>query len=164
MKRILTFLAYLAVVVIILLVVLKPRWVFGAGEVLAEPVRESVDLLEVNHFFDLEGRRVFAQLCFYDWSNELARYDCLGFRIIKTGDQWPQRNWSSGGGYYVVWHDNGILRRVDSQAFVETWAQDGTNAPDPEVAARDFTPKNHRRDLRNPIFKRVFPKPIEQAP
>ena len=29
--------------------------------------REEVDLIEVNHFFDEQGRLVFEQLIFYDW-------------------------------------------------------------------------------------------------
>jgi hypothetical protein len=149
--RILQFIAYLAVLVVIALAVLNPRWVFGADELHQSEgvIAESVDLLELNHHFDTEGRQVFAQLCFYDWSDELQRYDCIAFRMVSSGNLWPQRNWAKGG-YYVVWNDYEILRRVDAKAFIETWSQEGTNAPDPEIAAREFTPKHHRRELKPP--------------
>jgi hypothetical protein len=35
-------------------------------------VRESVDLLELNHFFDDNGRLVFDQLIFWDWHERAA--------------------------------------------------------------------------------------------
>jgi hypothetical protein len=68
MKRILTELAWLiAVVALVAAAVFGPGMVLGSQPALSEPVVDRVDLVEVNHFFDEQGRLVFDQVIFYDW-------------------------------------------------------------------------------------------------
>lgn len=151
----------------------------------AEPIEDRVDLMEVNHFYDEQGRKVFDQVIFYAWNpqrysvecgfwdtttefrmvappcakeyvREIAApetvfvsnreevwhgFDVVAWRLVKSPDQLPRPD-RLHGGYVAVWHDNGLLRRVRSDAFRETWTQ-----YDPELVEREFLPKDQRRGL-----------------
>ena len=104
--------------------------------------RESVDLIELNHFFDEHGRLVFDQVIFYDWSSPDGRYNVRAWRLVKNPAQLPQRDWATGG-YSAVWQDGEQLRHVQSRSIRETWTQ-----YDPELVEREYLPKERRKELR----------------
>ena len=61
------------------------RIVVGFGIAPQDDVaRESVDLIELNHFYDEQGRLVFDQVIFYDWSAADARYNVRAWRLVKN--------------------------------------------------------------------------------
>ena len=103
--------------------------------------RESVDLMELNHFYDEHGRLVFDQVIFYDWSNDDARYQVRAWRLVKNPAQIPQRDWKNGG-YFALWYDGEVLRYVRSKSDRETWTQ-----YDPELVEREYLPKEQRKEL-----------------
>jgi hypothetical protein len=105
---------------------------------------ERVDLIEVNHFYDDQGRLVFDQLLFYDWSHDDGRYQLRAWRMVKNNSQLPQRNWQSGG-YVATWQDGDVLRKISAATTRESWTQ-----YDPELTEREFLPKEKRRELRSP--------------
>ena len=105
--------------------------------------RETVDLIEINHFYDEHGRLVFDQVIFYDWSQDDARYMVRAWRLVKNPAQLPQRDWKDRGGYIAVWQDGELLRHVRSQSIRETWTQ-----YDPELVEREYLPKERRKELR----------------
>lgn len=105
---------------------------------------ERVDLIEVNHFYDDQGRLVFDQLLFYDWSHDDGRYQLRAWRMVKNNSQLPQRNWQSGG-YVATWQDGDVLRKISAASTRESWTQ-----YDPELTEREFLPKEKRRELRSP--------------
>lgn len=105
---------------------------------------ERVDLIEVNHFYDDQGRLVFDQLLFYDWSHDDGRYQLRAWRMVKNNAQLPQRNWQSGG-YSAIWQDGDVLRKISAPTTRESWTQ-----YDPELTEREFLPKERRRELRSP--------------
>jgi hypothetical protein len=107
----------------------------------ADIVADRVDLVEYNHFYDEQGRLVFDQLIFYDWSPDDARYQVRAWRLIKKPAQVPQRD-INGKGFYCSWQDGDLLRRVHAVTMRETWTQH-----DPELTEREFLPKERRRDL-----------------
>jgi hypothetical protein len=112
-----------------------------------DAIRESVDLIEVNHFYGEDCKLVFDQIIFMDWSHGDARYMVRSWRLIKTPLQIPYRDHANGG-YTAVWVDNGdALRVVRSRDFRETWSQAGVGG-DPEVNEREFLPKERRKELR----------------
>ena len=117
---------------------------------------EQVDLIELNHFYDEQGRAVFDQCVFYAWRQERERYDVLGWRLIKRGDQYPRRNWGKGG-FTAVWYDGELLRHVNAHAFRETDTQH-----DPELVEREFLPKEMRRELI-PVPPRFKSKPFTRT-
>ena len=58
--------------------------IIGAAPVVSEApsiTRQQVDLIELNHYIDEDGREVFRQLIFYDWSKSYKR-----FHVRARGD------------------------------------------------------------------------------
>src|SRR4051812_580406 len=110
-------------------------------------VVDEVDLIEINHFHDEQGRPVFDQIIYYDWSSADSRYQVRAWRMLKTTAQIPRRNWRDGG-YVAIWHDTqsgDVLRKVKAQSFRESFTQ-----YDPELVEREFLAKEKRRDLHRP--------------
>jgi hypothetical protein len=114
--------------------------------------RETVDLVEVNHFYDEQGRLVFDQTIFYDWSADNGRHMVRAWRLVKNPAQLPQRDWNDGG-YVSIWHDGDVLRHVRATSIRETWTQ-----YDPELVEREFLPKEHRKELRVVKVDRTPPR------
>ena len=102
---------------------------------------DQVDLIEHNHFYDEQGRHVFDQLIFYEWSRHDARYQIRDWRLIKTPNQVPYRDVQRNL-YVVSWHDGRHLREVRAKLIRETWTQ-----YDPELVERSVLPKEQRREL-----------------
>ncbi len=109
---------------------------------------DTVDLAEVNHFFDEHGKHVFDQVIFYDWSPAMSHYQVRAWRLLKSPSQYPVRNWERGD-WSAVWHDGEVLREVRAASFRESWTQ-----YDPELVERDYLPKEKRRDLTKPTRTR----------
>jgi hypothetical protein len=103
---------------------------------------EQVDLVEVNHFYDDQGRHVFDQVIFYDWSDGHGRHMVRDWKLVKNPSQLPQRNWKDGS-YTALWHDNETLRRVQARSMRESWTQ-----YDPELVEREYLPKEKRKGLQ----------------
>lgn len=106
-------------------------------------LRESVDLVELNHFYDFDGRLVFDQIIFQDWSERDARYQVVAWRLAKTPDILPERDFARGG-YACVWVDGSVVRSVRARDYRESWTQ-----YDPELAEREVLPKERRRELKS---------------
>ena len=104
-------------------------------------LRDDVDLVEVNHYHDERGRRVFDQLIFYDWSEQRKRFQVRAWRLIKSDRQLPRRDHAADV-YRVLWHDEGVLREVTAKSMRETWTQ-----YDPELVEREYLPQDQRLDL-----------------
>lgn len=105
-------------------------------------VRDDVDLVEINHLYDEHGKKLLDQVIYYDWCPQACRYQVRAWRLLKNSAQVPRRDWRTGE-YTATWHDGETLRRVRTVAFRETWTQE-----DPELAEREFLPKDKRRDLK----------------
>ena len=103
--------------------------------------RQRVDLIELNHFVDEEGREVFRQVIFYDWSKAHKRYHVRAWRLIKKPSQLPQQRWDPKI-YQCTWHDDDVVRQVWSESMRETWTQ-----KDPERANRKLLPEDQRVPL-----------------
>lgn len=107
--------------------------------------RDKVDLIEHNHFYDEQGRLVFDQIIFYDWSPADSRYMVRAWRLVKNPAQVPERDWR-GDGYLAIWQDGEILRSVRAASMRETWTQ-----YDPELYEREFLAKERRKELRKTV-------------
>lgn len=104
--------------------------------------RESVDLIEINHYYSEHGQLVFDQQIFYDWSASEDRYHVRAWRLVKAPEQLPVVDHASRG-YSALWQDGEQTRRVYSPAIRESWTQ-----YDPELVEREYLPKEQRRELR----------------
>lgn len=105
-------------------------------------VRERVDVAELSHFYDDQGRLVLDQVIFYDWDPHHERFQVRAWRLVKNGAPSIERDWGSGG-WDTIWLDGEILRHIKAGSFRETWPQ-----YDPELAEREYLPKEKRRELR----------------
>jgi len=114
----------------------------AAGLTPDEPIAtDHVDLIEINHFYDENGKLVFDQLLFYDWSPKDSRFQVRAWRLLKKKSQMPRRDWQRGG-YQTTWHDGDLLRHVRAKSVRETWTQ-----YDPELIERSNLAKDKRREL-----------------
>jgi hypothetical protein len=128
-------------------------------------VRERCDLVEINHFYDEHARLVFDQIIFMDWQDgdrtltgltsgqehssllvKGDRYQVRAWRLIKSPNQLPLRDWEHGG-YVTLWQDGEVLRQVRTPHVRESWTQAGA-VGDPELNEREYLPKERRRELR----------------
>jgi len=115
---------------------------------------EQVDLVEVNHFYDDQGRHVFDQVIFYDWAEGHSRHMVRAWRLVKNPAQLPQRNWKDGS-YTALWHDNEVLRKVQARSMRESWTQ-----YDPELVEREYLPKEKRKELQVAKVARKSDPPV----
>ena len=112
------------------------------------PIRQRVDMIELNHFVDDEGREVFQQVIFYDWSKAHDCFHVRAWRLIKKPSQLPQRRWDPKQ-YQCTWNDEGLLRQVWAPSMRETWTQ-----RDPERVNRAILPEEQRIPLWKPVVAR----------
>ncbi len=101
-------------------------------------LRDSVDAIELNHFFDEHGRLVFDQIIFKSWDG--TRDQVRAWRLVKQPNQIPTRD--PAGGYSVMWMDGEDVRRVWARSYTETWTQ-----WDVELVEREILPQEKRRQL-----------------
>lgn len=104
-------------------------------------LNDRVDLIEVNHYFDSRGKHIFDQVIFYEWSKPSACFHVTAWRMLKTVEQIPRKDWRSGL-YVTMWRDGKEFRRVEANGFRETWTQ-----YDPELVEREFLSRENRRGL-----------------
>ena len=114
--------------------------------------RDRIDLIEVNHFHDDQGRLVFDQVIFYEWSPEKGRHQVQAWRLLKSASQKPRRDYRTGD-YVATWLDGETLGEVRAATMRETWTQ-----YDPELVEREHLAKEKRKDLakvRAPLPRRA---------
>lgn len=92
--------------------------------------RESVELIEVNHVYDGEGRLHLTQTIF--WSREGVQ----AWRMNNEGKLNPV-------GKVLYFMDQGTVRCVTARTVAESWTM-----YDVELADRDLLPRELRRELR----------------
>ncbi len=127
--------------VVLVVGVLITGGIVGQGSMNATLVRQRVDLIELNHFVDDQGREVFQQVVFYDWSSQHRRYHVRAWRIVKQPSQLPQRFWNPRK-IQCTWHDGGLMRQVVAPSMRETWTQQ-----DPERINQKVLPEDQRLPL-----------------
>jgi len=114
---------------------------------------DRADIIELNHFFDENGKLVFHQVIFWRWWDEKGEFHVVAWRFVKSPGIEPVRDWPRRG-YVSIWIDGNVLRRVRSRSSRETWTQ-----YDPEVHDRQFLSQNRRRGLASrPHSKKARPE------
>lgn len=110
-------------------------------------VRETVDLIELNHFYDDLGRHSYDQVIFYEWSHDYARFHVIEWCLVEKDQMRIPRRDPGRGDYFVHWHDRDdkVQRIVRSKHFQETWSQ-----VDPERSNRKLLPEKYRICLLTP--------------
>lgn len=103
-------------------------------------IDDTCNVVEVNHFYDAEGKKVFTQAIFWGWNERSATYRVIAWRLLK--EPMPQALRNGRRGYQMIWYDDHALRRVRSSMLRTTWTQF-----DPELQDRKNFPSEKRRGL-----------------
>lgn len=114
------------------------------GDPPAIAISSHIDLVEINHYHDYQGRPVFDQLIYYNWDSNARRYNVAAWRLLKDDSQVPIRNPESGA-YSATWFDGKSLRTIHADRRMETWTQH-----DPENRERVYRAKGQRPDFARP--------------
>lgn len=104
-------------------------------------VMDRCDVVEVNHFYDDQGKHVFDQVIWYDFNRKACRFEVRDWRLVKEQRQVPIN------GRSLFW-DGLVLRDVRARTTCETWTQ-----YDPELTERGYLSKDHRKGLSLPTHK-----------
>jgi len=107
-------------------------------------LEDQVDLIEINHLYDLNGQPLIHQLIFYQWDPAAHRYQVRAWRLLKSPDQFPRKNWNQDL-YVCQWRDMRVYRKVYAKEIRETWT-----THDPEVLERKMYPIEKRGKLSQP--------------
>lgn len=106
-------------------------------------VYDHVDLVELNHFFDGNGKLVFNQVIWWDWSWWHECYLVVAWRICPEAHPWRCYRTSL---WVSKWRDASStphrMRRVTADFYCETWTQH-----DPELEDRKRLLPENRRGL-----------------
>lgn len=105
-------------------------------------VEDHIEVAEINHFYDEQGRLVFDQIIFYEDNRRANRLDIVDWRLIKDENIIPIRN---NNGFSAIWYDNGTFRKLNVREVRTSWTQ-----YDPELVGREFLPKERRKLLASP--------------
>ncbi len=109
-------------------------------------IHETVDLIELNHFHDEQGRPVYDQVIFYEWSASQAKYHVRAWCLVEPKEIVSRRPIHShhDDRYHVRWFDNdqNIHRHISSPLYRETWTQ-----TDPERANKKILDERNRTAL-----------------
>lgn len=100
---------------------------------------DRVDVIEINHLYDDEGKHVLDQWIAWDWCPSERAYRVVDWRILQTPHQRPV---SGPCGVRSLWVDKDCVRRVRCVSVRETWTQ-----VDPETADRQRVAVELRRKL-----------------
>ena len=98
---------------------------------------EHVDLIELNHFYDQQGRLVYDQVIFYARAPETGRFQVRAWCLVEDREylnRRPVKNYETQI-YQVDWYDSDqrLLRKISSRLYRESWSQ-----VDPERANKRF--------------------------
>lgn len=121
-------------------------FLFGTGSFTASPVREHVDLMELNHKYDNRGCYTFSQVIFWERSPANGKYHVRDWMIVDVEESLCCIPVKRGGIYASAFVKNGVFYDVRSQLFRESW----TNT-DPEIEDGKVYPKHLRKLLTKPL-------------
>lgn len=148
MTKTLTTLYHLSALLLVLAIGCPAQ---GLEPALREPVRDTVDVLERNYFYDDGGRLVFCQLIGWHWYGDVGEHHVSFWRLCKGPEYVPQydrqrRDW------FVLFRDGDTFREVRSRSYLETWTQTSGEG-DREANDRPRLPATERQELGKPIKK-----------
>jgi hypothetical protein len=128
---------------------------FGINLPKDDVIRETFDLVEINHFYDDNGKLVFDQCIWYNWEDKFTyhtfaeekiivgpRFNVVAWRLIKNNNYIPRFNHKNKT-YESIFFDGDNIRIINTFSFRETWTQ-----YDVELVERDFIPKECRKELK----------------
>lgn len=99
----------------------------------------TVDMVEINHFYDKNGILIFDQLIWYDWQNYDSRFVIRDFYCKPKNNDMPVKLHGLWVVYVFKTHNRYVIR---AKHLRETWTQ-----YDPELEARKTFAKTNRQKI-----------------
>ena len=115
----------------------------GIGSPFSQPVCECVDLIELNHNFDKNGKHTFSQVIFYERLPHNGLYRVRDWVLVDERESLCAIPVNRNGLYHSAFIKEGIFYLVRSPLFRESWTH-----IDPELEDGRVYPKHTRRLLR----------------
>jgi hypothetical protein len=128
-------------------VLLFPALLFALGSGDAKEksaLTQKVDLIELNHRYDDQGRHCYDQVIFYEWSPDYRRYHVVAWCLVENGSSRMPAFDHNKNRYTVKWfdRDSGQQRIIWSPIYRETWSD-----WDPERANKELMDEKYRVSL-----------------
>lgn len=101
-------------------------------------VEDRVDVVELNHFYDCEGKPVLDQLIFWDFCRGSERFQVRAWRLWRSETAAHSAAWKG----VIIFIDGERLRVIRYVTRRESWTQE-----DPELIERTVLPTDQRKDL-----------------
>ncbi len=91
----------------------------------ANELKQRVDLIELNHYYDNQGKHQFDQVIFYEWSPDYRRFHVIAWSLVEGDLKRLPRRLPGSGLTSVTWFDRDakIHREVQAKLYRETWSQ-----------------------------------------
>lgn len=90
-------------------------------------IEESIDMIELNHFYDPCGRHIYDQVIFYHLSPETGKYRVRAWCLVEDRESLTRRPMRDAktGRVRVEWYDgeHKALRHLESGIYRESWTQ-----------------------------------------
>ncbi|MCU0715878.1 MAG: hypothetical protein MUD03_07095 [Pirellula sp.] len=119
---------------------------------------ERVDLIELNHFYDPQGRHVYDQVIFYNRHPGTGKFQVRAWCLVEDRESLSRRPvyQVATGIYRVDWLDSDqqVLRCIESRLHRESWSH-----VDPERIDKKKYDERLRLSLAQPPKRR---KPMEE--
>lgn len=121
-------------------------------------LRDQADLIELNHFYDGDGKLLFSQLIFWEFRQVMGHRELVvrDYRLARSNGakthievkqhmpQWAVAKNFDTNLFEVTWVDGTDVRKVSAVSYRETWTQS-----DPEVGNRGILCKDLRNELKS---------------
>lgn len=105
----------------------RDRPLHGAGPSprAQDEVKQRVDLIELNHYYDSQGKHQFDQVIFYEWSPDYRRFHVIAWSLVEGDLKRMPRQMPGSDLTCVTWFDRDakVHREVQSKLYRETWTQ-----------------------------------------
>ena len=118
----------------------------------SDVLTDCVDVLELNHFYDGNGKRCFSQWIAWDWNSLRSRHDVVAWTMtcncnVKATDEKLRAMVApTKEGLRLRFSHVGVEREITAGQFRETHTQH-----DPEMEQRNILPVERRRGLSKPL-------------
>lgn len=100
--------------------------------------RDTVSVVETNHFYNEDGVKVFDQLIAWDWCNDAERFQVRAWRLWRPLHAVHAAEWKG----VIIWMDGEKLRVLKYGSRRESWTQ-----YDPELNERQTLATDARKEL-----------------
>jgi hypothetical protein len=110
-------------------------------------VREHVDVVELNHFYDKRGNHLYDQVLFWERLPGSGDFRIRGWTLIDDREavsRAPTKD-AKTGLYEVTWINEEGVRKLHSRIYVESWTH-----RDPERDDKRYLAEAYRLSLVKP--------------